>query len=69
MDRMYVLVSKLENKPLTKSLGPFFYEKWFKPTRKKYAKIMKNRTNLQKTAGYGYTLNVQIFDLTETWRE
>jgi hypothetical protein len=24
MDRMYVLMSKLENKPLTKSLGPFF---------------------------------------------
>jgi hypothetical protein len=37
--------------------------------RKKYAKIMKNRTNLQEIAGNGYTLNVQISDLTEPWRE
>jgi hypothetical protein len=34
-DRMYVPMSKLEKKPLTKSLGVFFKEKLFKPTIKK----------------------------------
>jgi hypothetical protein len=28
------LVSDLKNKPLTKSLGPFFWEKWSETTRK-----------------------------------
>jgi hypothetical protein len=30
---MYGPMSNLENKPLTKSLGPFFQEKWLKTTR------------------------------------
>jgi hypothetical protein len=33
--------------------------------QKKYAKIMKNRTNLQETAGNEHTANVQNSDLTE----
>jgi hypothetical protein len=37
--------------------------------QKKYGKIIKNRTNLEETAGNGYTLNVQNSDLTEPWRE
>jgi hypothetical protein len=32
-------------------------------------KIVKNRTNFQKTAGNGYTANVQKTDLTKPWRE
>jgi hypothetical protein len=39
MNRIYVPMSKLEKKPLTKLLGPLFQEKWFKPTIEKYAKI------------------------------
>jgi len=31
---MYGPISELENRPLTKSLGPFFQEKWSKTTRK-----------------------------------
>jgi hypothetical protein len=41
-------MSKLENKPLTKSLGLIFQEKWSKPTRKRYAKIMKNNPIFKK---------------------
>jgi hypothetical protein len=33
---MYGPMYKLKNKPLTKSLGPFFYEKWYKITRKQF---------------------------------
>jgi hypothetical protein len=32
--RTYGPISKLKNKPLTKLLGPYFYEKWSKTTRK-----------------------------------
>jgi hypothetical protein len=66
---MYVPMSKLENKLLTKSLGPFFKDKWFNSIKRKYAKIMKNRTNFQETARNGYTANVHDFDLTKLWRE
>jgi hypothetical protein len=31
---MFVQMSKFENKPLTKSLGPFLQEKWSETTRK-----------------------------------
>jgi hypothetical protein len=37
--------------------------------QKKTCKIIKNRTNLQETAGNWCTADVQNFDLTEPWRE
>jgi hypothetical protein len=33
---MYDPMSKLKNKPLTKSIGPFLQEKWSKTTRKQF---------------------------------
>jgi hypothetical protein len=35
-------MSQLEDKTITKSLSLFFQEKWSQPTRKRYAKIIKN---------------------------
>jgi hypothetical protein len=29
VDQMYSLISKLKNKPLTKTLGPLSWKKWF----------------------------------------
>jgi hypothetical protein len=36
LSRMYGPMSKLKNKSLTKSFGPFFQEKWSKTTRKSF---------------------------------
>jgi hypothetical protein len=50
-------------------IRPILLGEMVQTNHKKYAKIMKNRANLQETAGNGYTANVQNSDLTEPWRE
>jgi hypothetical protein len=62
---MYVPMSKLENKPHTKSLRAILLGE----TKRNQKKICENYEKQNKFAENGYTANLQNSDLTKPWRQ